>query len=529
MKLTETNRAEKYLRYLLLLILIAYLTVFSIINFSGFARFCNGDMYADTILAKHMWDQKTLFPDNWTFGNQYYVIATPVLSALFYGITGSVNLGMALATTVMTLLLLLSMAWMLRPFADKTRILCALVAMLGCILCISMEKIEGQIFYLMASYYSCYLITIFVVWGDYVRAALIKPKRRRYGMLVLSLLLSFATGMQSLRQTVIMVLPLLAFEFFRLAKSVLKSKRFPDRENILTALRVVAVTAANIAGAVLIRILDIRNVSIYGDIKPVSLEMMIENAKVCLRGLCSITGIGYAEIYEPGWFVALFSCASIAVVVLGLLKQLFSKKAEKDGIAWYIFLCVFSLLTLLAVTVLTEVELRGIYLFIWYPLICFSFLKLMQGWRQRFRRALIIVLCIFMAANIFVSYGKPAEQSLDDNTTVYEEMADWTVENGYSIVYGHWWRAAPVAAAADGKAILGGWFSDTYEILPYLNTLDVYTEEDNKNAVYCIASSDFEQALEKATQRGAGLTLLAEFDGGNFGLYSSSVQLMYFG
>ena len=95
-------RRERMWQFALLALLAAYLLVFSIINFCGFTDFMTPDIYSDTLAARYMWEQKSLFPEGWVFGNQYYVVATPVLSALFYGLIGSMNLAMAIATTVMT-------------------------------------------------------------------------------------------------------------------------------------------------------------------------------------------------------------------------------------------------------------------------------------------------------------------------------------------------------------------------------------------------------------------------------------------
>jgi len=200
----------------MLAVVIAYFTVFCIINFAGFERFCTGDMYEDTYVAKLMWEQKTVFPENWVFGNQYYVITTPVLSALFYGMGLTVNTAMAAATTVMTILILLSLFWMLRPFARWHECL------LGCALMLAVvsgpylvDAIEGQIFYLMCSYYAAYLITLFVAFGAYIRAMKGCSWRAFVPMAALSAALSFCTGMQSLRQTAIMVLPMGVYEILR--------------------------------------------------------------------------------------------------------------------------------------------------------------------------------------------------------------------------------------------------------------------------------------------------------------------------
>ena len=113
------GRKEWPWRAILLVLLGLYLLAFCIINFIGFGDFVSADMYSDSLLARYMWEQKSLFPEGWVFGNQYYVIATPVVAALFYGLTGSMNLAMILATTAMGLGLLISFWWMVRPFAGN--------------------------------------------------------------------------------------------------------------------------------------------------------------------------------------------------------------------------------------------------------------------------------------------------------------------------------------------------------------------------------------------------------------------------
>ena len=77
---TLNEKHERAFSLIIILVLLAYFAVFAIVNFAGFAYFCNADMYEDTLVARLMWEQKTLFPENYIFGNQYYVIATPVFA-----------------------------------------------------------------------------------------------------------------------------------------------------------------------------------------------------------------------------------------------------------------------------------------------------------------------------------------------------------------------------------------------------------------------------------------------------------------
>ena len=81
----------------LLLCLAAFFAVFAVTDFVYLPRLVDGDIYADMLLAREIWRQRCLFPSNWVYGNQYYTIATPVAAALFYGLTGSMNVSMAAA------------------------------------------------------------------------------------------------------------------------------------------------------------------------------------------------------------------------------------------------------------------------------------------------------------------------------------------------------------------------------------------------------------------------------------------------
>ena len=57
---TLNEKHERAFSLIIILVLLAYFAVFAIVNFAGFAYFCNADMYEDTLVARLMWEQKTL-------------------------------------------------------------------------------------------------------------------------------------------------------------------------------------------------------------------------------------------------------------------------------------------------------------------------------------------------------------------------------------------------------------------------------------------------------------------------------------
>ena len=71
--MVNPDRVHSWIRRLLAAAVIgcilAQLLLFAYLNFRGFSRYCNSDTFADMQVARRMWEQKTLFPDGWAFGN----------------------------------------------------------------------------------------------------------------------------------------------------------------------------------------------------------------------------------------------------------------------------------------------------------------------------------------------------------------------------------------------------------------------------------------------------------------------------
>ena len=198
------------------------------LNLSLTPSFYCTDMYSDILYAVKAWEAKSLFPEGWVFGNQLYVIATPVLASLVYGIVGKPALAMAIATILMTLGIFLSYLWMLKPvfpgLADRlVGLICfiALTAYCGD----AIYKVKGwQLFFTLCSYYACYLITAFLCFGCFLRRRE-KPTVPMMILFGLSVVLSFGAGMQSLRQTAVMLVPMLAVEGIQQIMSLIRTKK----------------------------------------------------------------------------------------------------------------------------------------------------------------------------------------------------------------------------------------------------------------------------------------------------------------
>ena len=511
------------LSVLILLVLLCYLAVFGIINFPGFTTFCTTDMYEDTLVARLMWEQKTLFPDNFLFGNQFYVIATPVLSALFYGLTGSMNFSMGLATTVMSLLILLSLNWMLRPFVKERLIrYAALLALVASVYGPrSVVREDGQLFFVMCSFYACYLISFFCIMGDYVRAR--ESEELRPGAFALALFLSFCTGMQSLRQTCVSMLPILCFEALWLLVRWVKTKKLSLSHR--SAQRAFAYLAANGAGVLFIGLLDVKRNEIYYGQSIFSGASISEKIKDMNEALVTVSGFDFTRGDQSLFFTVMFIYFSL--VIVAALFQLLRRRDIFSPTACFWWLCLISIAAVIAASFVTSVSLRPIYLFPCYTLPALSIAVVGAKLSPRLRCLLCLSLCTLAATNIYFSYHKDISLSFDKSVSDYEQVSTFAVENGFEYVYGSHSHTAPkIAAQSDGKLIAGCWEDEViFKISPHINIKNIYHLSDYSKALFVFQEEELKLFFKEAHDSGTGYTFLGQF--GRYYLYTTSGQMMY--
>ena len=521
------ERRDKFISLLAALALLAFLAVFAVLNFRYEQVFCDGDVYTDMALSREIWRQKSLFPSNWIFGNQYYVVATPVLAALFYGLTGSMNLAMGLATTVMGLLVLLSLDWMLRPFVRRRchRLIALLMLCAAAMGTRLLLEPEGQLFFVMASYYACYLITLFLVFGDYARS-LQTPEKARPLALSLTLLLCFATGMHSLRQTAVMVLPLLALELLALFLRLLRRQRAFPHARRSAMLRCLCYTLANLLGSILMRLMHIPSRSVYDRVASASdsLPERLHSLWAAWRG---ISGLDAAFFGEARLFFTLFFLFQLFCVLLAALLVLKKLRDRLDGLSRLWLLCLISLGGTFLTGLLIQIQMREIYLFVWYPLVMLSLLVLLEA-EFSLRRLLALGAVLLCLGNLLFSYGSTLRyaRQAEKDMLPYRQFCEDAEAAGITTVYGGWEFTPHCVVWSDGALTAGFWGDIPFWVRESINRLDIYDEADNDTALYLFGPWTREDYLQSAEDLGGELTLFGEY--GSCIAYRSQKQLMYF-
>lgn len=461
------------------------------------SQWFNFDIYTDSIIAKYMWEDRSLFPEGWTFGNQLYVVATPVLSALFYGITSDSVLSLGLASCVMTLLTVGSFLWCMYPFVQKRELLVGLFCLIGGTLLSesAASDWEGmQIFYTMASYYACYVIGIFFTMGIWLR--IFFEKRVHWILPVIAFLLNAALGMQSLREILVLNLPLCALSFcLTLAAHKDKTARKRVWRSNLFA---VTMLAAGIAGLVLITVMKdkvpIRQVDILSKVGTNFGDNIINSAAAFFQ---------YADLSLPSQsrssMVRFFSVVIIVCVVLYAIVCSIKKGCITPG-ACMICFCVISLAAVFFAGVFV-ILLRVIYYFVWHLLVAIAVMHTAESLQEHRRKKLCLLVSVLLIGSAsFLFQFRNDICNFSSREAFYEEISETLVSDDIAYVYYDAMgmdQASRVAAFADDKitycavtlqpALTEGETGNIFSHIMYLCHDDWFQEENQENAYLMVS------------------------------------------
>ena len=501
----KNSKERQTMIHLFRCVIICYLITYLWANLFNRHAF-NLDMYADAQVATMMWEQKTLFPKGWVFGNQYYVIATPVLSALLYGLTGDSILALGLASCVMGLILLFSFCWMLKPFVQRESLAAGAAAFSGVvILGVSICHCTSgmQLLYTMASYYSCYLIVFLLVMGIYLRLNGDLPVSRSAVAFVL--MLCFLIGIQSLRETLVLAMPLFMFQ---LLACIFKRTRTRCRK--LSCSFAAAVLVANLLGVFCARWVPAKsNPMISTFSPPSSLPILSGNMQDAFSQFVSITGINYRFYglkYLPLFALSVGICAAclaacLLVVRKGIAALGDGRQRTEEGPFPAVEICiavsVFSLLGVIAVRVFLGFEIRTVYFFIWFLLASLSFVLLLtytDGTRMHCAICTFLLLC--GVVNLFYNIYPDAVQYREQKALM-ERTSQKLIDAGVDCLYveyvpffasaiaacsGDQIEASPVRLARDKN----GYY---YEAYPATVKESLFTPEREEHAVLVLSES----------------------------------------
>lgn len=501
--------------------LLVYFGAVCLINFCAPPSYYDSDMYTDMRYAMEAWTHKSVFPEGWVFGNQLYFLSTPVLAALFYGLTGNPELSMGLSSTVMTIAVLWSFFWMLKPVIRSVEArLAGLVLFMGMVLYFGdawHDPSGWQLLFTMCSYYACYAMTVFLVFGCWLRSEQLGT--RRYTLLLAAAcLFSFGTGIQSLRQTAVMTLPLIGAEVLKMLFRKIRKLPFDKKSFAVTAL----VSAVNLLGLVTARSLDLEQVEIIGEMKLVPVSEWLLNIRQGI--LLALSLVINHDVVSFG-ILAVLGLVSVAAVVWLLISAV--QKQQSAGILMLAVL-VLSLLAILAVDVLTTMLVRSIYYFMLFPVLAFLAVWLYDASGKWVRRGLTVFILAVFLLSCGRNLGSVCRDVRNRESEAAYAVSDYLQENGYTTIYAAWNEGADVVIASDWNLQAGFWEdqANPFFFYKYLCNLDIF-RADSEECVYLFHSLESAAlAVEKAGAEGIEMTQIRHFPQWDIYLYTAPVNLM---
>ena len=493
----------KYWILLFLLGITAYFVSCLVINFIGKPCY-NVDMYSDAFLSELMGENMTLFPEEWTFGNQYYILATPVLAAILGKLTDSSFYAMALASCIMTIGVYLSYIWCLKPFVQKKIWITGLFVLSGGILfgtSASRSILGFQVLYTMASYYACYTIGIFFTLGIFLRIYKNVHISKRY--FVIAVLLNFTLGMNSMRETLILNLPLIVSSFY-----LFLLRKENSRKNILFSF---GMLFSNVAGVMLMKILvhamNIRSQDVLVNIRLCTFqEFVYEHIPNEARQFGQMTGVCFWEMikYDKVYIVIFgsviftFLCVGIAIVAI-LVKK------DTSPLAMAILFCVISILLVLCVG-LFFFRNRDLYYFVWYFLVTLSMcycMQILQG--QKIGKGVLLscLLCIGMV-NYYCNFYTDFVHYHDQNE-FYSELTEELLADDIQYIYTYEWdKTYPIYCYSNNHIKIGTYVNiDRNGLARPLQPLkcDYVFNKESLNKAYFVFSDSIFQTLTKEKKK----------------------------
>lgn len=529
------RKKETAFSVVLTVLLLAFLGLVFYVNLSCNPEYYDGDIYNDIRFAKEAWNAKSLFPSDWVFGNQVYVVATPVLAALFFGLIGDGFTAMAIASCIMSVLVVITYDWMTRTLFSYNERTAGFLFMVGVLLLKGhvAESQQGiQMFFTMASYYSCYLINAFIVYGCYIRIRQKNFTGKNIVPAVIGAVLSFGTGMQSLRQTAVMALPLIACEIMLTVIYSVKNKKIAFFASTFFS---VIVFVTNIAGYIAMKFIKINQSSIYGTTTLVkSFKDFFEKFLLNLEYVGLAFGLDALKLRVRLAVSVIF----LLIILLGFVLcviDFFKGRTREPERFTLVILLFFGSASVFAAGVLTDIVNRAIYYFMLYPLlaVCVSYIIIKF---EKKRNVVFSIIAVFMAGMItFRATGAVGEikAGKDENSTAHR-IADYMLDNGYETVFCTFGLSGLVDGAENVVVASG----DRIRLVQYKRTdvrlamkpveflciKDNYKRWNNDKSLYLLRDYELPKVRELADKYGVEMTEKAQFDGG-IHLYGMSENL----
>lgn len=468
--------------------------------------FYNCDIYSDAMVAKEMWKEKSLFPDNWVFGNQFYIAATPVLAALMYGILGDSFLALSMASCLMTVFILLSFVYCMKEAIEKKYMPLGLFCISGAVIICAgaCSSVCGwQIFYTMASYYASYFIGILLTLGVWLR--LKKYNKANPVMAILVLLLNCALGMNSLRQTLTACLPLVALDGLLILIEMIREKKIIEviKQSLKRVIFSAGALLFNLAGVIMVKFFDINSDPIIEETKlSYRPAEVFDNLIATAKSIAAVMGFSY---HDKGLDYIPLLIAAAVFLLIAVTAVILIIKDKNESPLTYLITFSFISLAAMAFTGVFLLRTRHIYYFLWFFMLTCCIIYLSARFKGKLKTALLtaVLICGIVNCTYSFSYDYRRYKLRDEG---YEKIANELIDDGIEYLFTGMEFNNRISAYANDKFVHGLLYWDfnketghfLYPIW-YIQSKEWFDHMNDKNAVFGMTEKELEILPQKVS------------------------------
>lgn len=483
---------KKFFTAAVFFLLAVYLLMFVYLNMAKYAQHVDSDIAAEALLAKEIWTEKTLTPDDWIGSTERYIFGMPAVAAVFYGITGSMTKAVGIACVLIGAAFCVVFYFCMRKLGFS-RMASATALLILCALPINGIRNDGQIvpfmallLFVFADYYALHGILAFlsivfyfhlkyysegnarnVIGNDNgnnsvtVRDVLGKKEILCW---VFLFMFSTAISMGGQRCLQMVILPMAAVEAVSLfIQSDFFSRALP-KTRYIAACFVGSLLLSGLIGG--LRKGQAQYTMYLNDSKEVMERLFITVPAAILEGF----GIaGNARVGNFTSIMQMLIWAFLALVIFGLFFIfVIDRKNEKKGLKVIadrevyarqreaIAILAMSLgITAFIVVFTTAEPAHNYFMFSWFvaAVTVAVLIDRMIERKSRFSDMIILAVCVFALLNIKYTYADAVTTT--DNLKEYEEVADFMLDEGIEYGYAEFWDAERIALVRDGAVTMG--------------------------------------------------------------------------
>lgn len=452
------NKRELIWKSVIFLFVMVYLGMFAYLNLAKYSQHVDSDIAAEALLAREIWTEKELTPDDWIASTERYMFGMPVIASVFYGMTGSMTTAVGIACVLIGSVLVGVLYWFLRKIGLSGLASLAAILVL-CAVPVNGLRNDGQmvpfvmlLLFVFADYYALHSILMFLTIAFYfhLKKGKVGRKEAVCWFFMFGFTTALALGGQRCFQMVI--LPMVVVEAVSLfAESDCFSRRLVRSRYYATGYVATMILAYLIAGAY-------KGQADYAMFLLNPQEVM-ERIFVTVPGAV-LEGFGLGGGYSVGSFESLIQMlvwAFLGLVGFGLV-FIFGKKnkgiaaEQKSAIA---ILAASVGITAFIIAFTTAEPAHNYFLFSWYVAIV-TVGVLIDCFRKRkswFADVILLAVCVFAVLNIKYTYVDALTTT--DNLKEYEEVADFLIEEGIDYGYAEFWDAERISLVRDGAVTMG--------------------------------------------------------------------------